>query len=178
MSNYINNITLEYLLNPSLYEKITNSKNLKGENNNDNDIKFYRHRIIELTKKMCKNEFDNEILKNSFYNYINTIIYYLKSLDTKDIIQSEYSDFNFNGDLSSNLDISSSHDLDISYSSNLDITYTNINTKKSNKLDNFVIVSNSKKKEKILPQKKTINLQDEKLKKKGVNKKEEKKIST
>ena len=35
------------------------------------------------------------ILKVLFLNYANTIIYYLKNLDEKDIFQSDYKDFQF-----------------------------------------------------------------------------------
>ena len=95
MSNekYINNITLEYLLNPILYDKI----NCQDHNSDQlilDDILFYRRRICKYTKDMCKGNYINNNFKKLFLNYATAIVYYLKQLDEKDIIQSDYNDLN------------------------------------------------------------------------------------
>ena len=56
---YINSVTLEYLLNPLLYNKINDQKNASS-NLLFQDIKFYRKRICQITKDMCKGEFIDE----------------------------------------------------------------------------------------------------------------------
>jgi hypothetical protein len=55
---YINKITLQYLLNPNLI--------VNNEIDNDElekDIKFYRKRINQITKDMCKTNYINNNLK-------------------------------------------------------------------------------------------------------------------
>ena len=162
---YINSITLEYLLNPTLYTKISEQKN-----NSDHlifkDIKFYKKRICQITKDMCKGEYINDNLKILFLNYASTIIYYLKQTDAKDIYQQDYSDLTEK--LSSNLfvdtDIST---VDFSSADNLLINIPN----PVNNLDNFVKKLNVNLEQQILPKKRVANLKDPVLKKKGVKKK-------
>lgn len=93
--NTINGITLEYLLNPVLYDKVKNNKEPKSKNNLEN-IEFYKDRIITITKKMCKNKFENDTLKSAFIVYVNTLIYHFKTEDVKNIIQEEYKNINNN----------------------------------------------------------------------------------
>lgn len=158
---YINSITLEYLLNPSLYERI-NQRNLDN-NFIYKDIKFYRKRICQITKDMCKGDYINDNFKTLFLNYVNTIIYYFKQLDEKDILQSDYKDFEFTPSISPHL-------LDLSYNYNADNLLVNSPPQVSN-LDNFVKKININNKEKILPKKRVANIKDPDLKNKGVKKK-------
>ena len=164
---YINNITLEYLLNPSLYEKI-NKRNNPVDNQIYKDAIFYRKRICQLTKDMCKGEYINNNFKNIFLAYANNIIYYLKQIDTEDIYQEDYSDLSNNSINKLNLDISG---LDITEANNLLI---NIREPISN-LDNFVKKLNINLEDKILPQKRVANIKDPALKTKGLVKKSNKK---
>jgi hypothetical protein len=158
--NYINSITLEYLLNPNLYEKINNQKNT-----NDNlifkDILFYRKRICQITKEMCKGQYIDDTFKQIFINYAHTIIYYLKHLDEKDILQSDYEGLT--------IPICKIPLL------KTDITEVNqllINQPiEINNLDNFVKKLDSQPPEKILPKQRIVNIKDPALKKKGLKKK-------
>lgn len=157
---YINNITLEYLLNPVLYDKISGQKN-NSEELFFKDIQFYRKRVCQLTKDMCKGEYNNDNLKTIFLTYATSLIYYLKQLDEKDIIQSDYIDFNN--------DISNQHCLTNDISSNFNVDELILNTPHAiNSLDNFVKKINVKEKDKILPQKKITNIKDPMLKNKGL----------
>ena len=90
---YINKITLEYLLNPNMLVK---NNQTKLDNNLEKDIKFYRKRINQLTKDMIKGNFPNNDLKMIFENYTYELIYYFKQQDTKDIYQEEYLDLSLN----------------------------------------------------------------------------------
>tara|TARA_B100001093_G_C26825083_1_gene1013630 strand:+ start:359 stop:880 length:522 start_codon:yes stop_codon:yes gene_type:complete len=160
---YINNITLEYLLNPVLYEKINNEKD-KCDNIILNDIKFYKKRLCQLTKNMCKGEYTNENLKSVFLNYASTMIYYLKQLDEKDILQSDYN--NLHSELSPIKEESS----DVSLCQNIDNLMMNLSNSDNN-LDNFIKRVNIKENEKIIPHKRVADIRDPKFKNKGVKNK-------
>ena len=156
---YINNITLQYLLNPILYEKIHSTEKISNEVILD-DISFYRQRICKYTKDMCKGNYVDNNLKNIFINYANNIIYYLKQLDEKDIIQSDYNNLNLTcGEKLNNI-----NSID---ASNIDNIIINRSKQKSMNLDNFV-KNVGLKSEKILPKKRIINIKDPRLKKKGL----------
>jgi len=161
---YINNITLEYLLNPILYEKINDQKKLFNEDILK-DIKFYRRRICQITKDMCKEDYVNNNLQSLFFNYANNIIYYLKQEDEKDIFQSQYDNLILNNETNNICDISNLENFD----DNIDNLLLNIKPKNNN-LDNFVKKINIKNTEKILPQIRIANIKDPILKKKGVKK--------
>ena len=159
---YINSITLEYLLNPCLYEKINHQKNT-----NDKlvfkDIIFYRKRICQVTKEMCKGEYINETFKTMFLNYAHSIVYYLKQLDEKDILQSDYTNLNLKVTNPMINDISNNYE---------DINELLINKPQCiNNLDNFVKKINVHIPDKILPQRRIANINDPALKKKGLKKK-------
>jgi hypothetical protein len=159
---YINKVTLEFLLNPLLQEKLA-----KSEHNDATlipDIKFYRKRICQLSKDMCKGIYINDSLKPAFLNYTTALIYYLKQLDEKDILQSEYDDL---------VDNSVSIETDISMDiCNNDFDKLLINIPKPvNNLDNFIKKINVNVQDKILPQKKITNTKDPILKTKGLKKK-------
>lgn len=162
---YINSVTLEYLLNPLLYSKINDQKNASS-NLIFKDIKFYRKRICQMTKDMCKGDYINDNLKSQFLNYANAIIYYLKQLDEKDIYQEEYNNLTINKiqDIS-NVNVENK-DLD-----NDDPDHLLINQPDPiNNLDNFIKKINIKNEDKIIPQRKVANINDPNLKRKGVKK--------
>ena len=159
---YINSVTLEYLLNPILYDKISN-QNTKEQVILE-DLEFYRKRICQITKDMSKGKYINDNLKSVFYNYATTVIFYLKQLDEKDILQSHYSNLNF--DISTNDCLTP----DLSYNFNPDNLIIN-QPKKNNTLDSFIKKINIESIDKILPQQRIANITNPVLKTKGVKKK-------
>jgi hypothetical protein len=159
---YINSITLEYLLNPYLYEKINSQKNAT-DNLIFKDILFYRKRICQITKEMCKGQYINETFKAMFLNYAHALVYYLKQLDEKDILQEDYNDL-----LLTKLSSNSSQLLDISF--NIDNILIN-KPKEISNLDNFVKKINVNMPEKILPKQRIVNIKNPALKNKGLKKK-------
>ena len=165
---YINNITLEYLLNPHLYEKIHSDKNNIDESLL-RDIDFYKERLCKMTKDMCKGKFINNNIKNIYYNYATTIIYYLKQLDEKDLLQSYYNDLNLDNNIDNNNAIGNSSDISLIPTSVENLVINKISKNKS--LDNFVKKININKDDKILPQRRVANISDPALKKKGLKKK-------
>jgi hypothetical protein len=85
--SYINKITLEYLLNPSIHIKTNDSNELL-----ENDIKFYKKRICQITKEMSRGEVINQNLQSIFNNYASQLIYYFKQIDYDELHKGEYND--------------------------------------------------------------------------------------
>jgi hypothetical protein len=164
----INQITLDCLLNKAQYEKYLRRNLSKSINNNDK--KFYRKRICNLTKELFKEENSNNIppdIKYVFDNYIKICINYFKLMDRSDIIQEEYKE------LKETTEESFVTDEELSQSNALLMRSVKVNPG----LDNFVTVKMTKQQDEIIiPQQRDINLRDPKLKKKGIAAKEKKNI--
>ena len=170
---YINNITLEYLLNPNLYQKINEQKNDANQLLLLEDTLFYKHRICKLTKDMCKGNYINNNLKNIFINYATTIVYYLKQLDEKDILQSDYD--NIETLDNSNVELNDVSNNNYLTNNIIDTNKLIINKPKIiNNLDNFIKKVNIVSTEKILPKKRIVNIKDEHHKTKGIKNKNKK----
>ena len=154
---YINNITLEYLLNPALYER------LNCINNNEQvileDIQLYRKRICQLTKDMTKGSYINDNIKKSFINYADTLIYHLKHIDEKDILQSDYDNLDI-CDSSNNICDSSNNICDSEESKNFNDIL--MNKPLTNNLDAFVVKTNTKTINNFIPQQKLVNTKNSK----------------
>lgn len=146
----IDKITLQYLLNPNIYDKINTNK----EDNNDNLEKYdkYKNKILNLTEEMLNNKFLNNHLKIDFNNYCKNLIYHIKNEELKNIIQDEYKDFKPKNKKKILIDISNLNLNDISLDAN---NFLN-KSKKHNDLNSFIIKNNNKK-SKILPKKKNLD---------------------
>ena len=157
----MNEITLKYLMNPSHYERYYEENPLCNEDFLT-DKKFYRKRIIGLTKDMFKDNFENDHIKGVFDLYIKNLISYFKEIDTKDIIQKEYKHL-----------VLPSNTADILNEKAIDDANAMIFVEpKPPTLDTFVNIVRTKRDDEILPLKKEIDLKDPKLRKKGVKKKD------
>ena len=91
--NELDNITLNCFANKIQYDSIMKKNDHCNDNNLINDKKFYKKRILDLTKKLFRNEVEDTQLANCFNSYIKSCIIYLKFLDKKDIIQKKYDDY-------------------------------------------------------------------------------------
>ena len=167
-SNFINQITVDCLINKSQKEKLENKANgyfLKK------DKKFYRRRILNLTKEMLLNSYSDEVLpdvKNAFENYVKTCIGYFKIKDEMDIIQKDYETDTLLDELTANKldedDMVTPEEADKLMMRSIKINHL--------PLDKFVKIKQLKPvRPIIIPQQKEINLQDPNLKKKGISKK-------
>ena len=117
---------------------------------------------------MCKGTYIDDNLKTIFLSYANTIIYYLKQLDEKDILQTDYSDLKSSQPICQRL----ASNLSCDSSSNFNADNLIINKPKEiRNLDDFVKKINIDVTEKILPIRRIANIKDPKLKIKGVKKK-------
>lgn len=169
---YIENVTIQYLLNPNLQNQIIKNNTILSKDFND-DVKFYKKRIGQYVKDICKDinseTFEistNDKTKLACINFIKNLIEDYKFNDTKDILQEDYEEYNVidNYDISNNVSNNKSN-------SNYDIDNILLKEeKKTISLDNFVKVKNVTKRE-ILPNKREANLQEPHLRYKGLKKK-------
>jgi hypothetical protein len=191
-------ITLEFLTNP-LYHNIINLKSSLTNDNkiNKHHLKFYRKRIIALSKEILNGNSPNESLKKIHDDYVRAAIIYLKMVDTKDIIQEQYKSDLSNNEMGPNEmgpnEMGSNEmgpnemgpneilpDINTINFSNETTSVDNANQQMMRKivnisnLDNYVISTNTQNKEYILPTKKEINLHAPDLKTKGIKKKDKK----
>lgn len=171
---YINQITLDCLINKEQFNRHINDKVSKSLSKKDK--KFYRRRIFDLTKSLLINKDKPKDLlpdvKYAFDNYMKSCIHYFKTIDNNDIIQDDYKDLdNINEIMNEHLDNElSDTDLNLESKEEADkLMMRSINLKPT--LDNFIQKVKIKSEEIILPKQKEINLTDPVLKTKGIKKK-------
>ena len=89
----INQITLDCLLNKEQYSKYLNNTMNKTLHSNKKDRKFYKKRILQLTKDLLSSETDATMdIMYAFDNFTRTCISYFKMMDKTDILQTDYND--------------------------------------------------------------------------------------
>ena len=161
-------ITLDCLINKEIYEKMQNNFK-QSKNVNKKDKKFYRKRILNLTRELLLKKDDNynEInpdIKFSFDNYVKTCIQYFKIIDNNDIIQEQYKDFNASLDNVDDLNANNNN----YYDKEKDKLFMR-SIKMPNGLERFVKITTTKKPEEIiLPKIKEIDLKEPNLRIKGI----------
>jgi len=177
-TEYVNQVTLECLMNKDTYKKYVATK--KKSVVNKKDQKFYRRRILSLTKELLYPEEATEKSTSTptattttndpnivglFQIYSRACIEYFKSLDKNDIIQEDYSTLTPETTEMSAEDIKTQAEID-------QLFMRSIHVKEPTTLDKFVKRSTTAPKEDpILPKQKDINLRDPALKNKGIRKK-------
>jgi hypothetical protein len=163
-SDYINRVSLEYLLNKEQYNTLVGRETIKKTNKRD--IKFYKKRIFNLTRELLTTSDKPEMLppdvRQAFETYAHFCIEYFKILDNNDILQEDYSSIVEHKDDTVFTETQKEADKLLMRSIQLP----------NNSLDAFVKKKVVKKKDNIvLPQQKEINLKDPDLKIKGIPKK-------
>jgi hypothetical protein len=170
---FLNQASLDYLINTKQYKfQLTTALNTKI---NKKDKKFYRRRILSLTKDLLSKE-ETEIvvspdIKYAFDNLVKTCVSYFKILDRNDIIQEDFNDFNkgINEEIKEEKELSETEQFLKEENEKLLMRSVKLST---HSLDNFIKIKMTKQAEElIIPQQKEINLKDPILKNKGVNKK-------
>jgi hypothetical protein len=186
-TEYVNQVTLECLMNKDTYKKYVATK--KKSVVNKKDQKFYRRRILSLTKELLYPEesttttptptpttnpttktkptptINDPNIVGLFQIYSKACIEYFKSLDTNDIIQDDYSTLTPDTNEMSPEDIKTQAEIDKQF-------MRSIHVKEAATLDKFVKRSTpAPKEDPILPKQKDINLRDPALKNKGIRKK-------
>jgi hypothetical protein len=181
-TEYVNQVTLECLMNKDTYKKYVATK--KKSVVNKKDQKFYRRRILSLTKELLYPEevaekpttttpptttptttTNDPNIVGLFQIYSKACIEYFKTLDKNDIIQEDYSSLTPETAEMSAEDIKTQAEIDQQF-------MRSIHVKEPTTLDKFVKRSTTAPKEApILPKQKDINLRDPALKNKGIRKK-------
>lgn len=169
---FISDVTLEYMMNKQQYAKhiVEHSTILKKETSSRKDKKFYRRRIIDLTKRLLNNEKPETMfpdVTSAFEYYSKICVEYFKVLDKTDIIQEDYTDLSSNSVNEIKNDFLSESSIDAD-----NLMMRSIKIQEPNALEKLVKRKSTKmKKQTILPLQKNINLKDPNLKNKGICKK-------
>lgn len=173
----IDSITLDFFANKSQYNSVLRKKDMYENKNFNIDKKFYKKRILDLTKRLFRDEIVDDQLLFVFHGYLKQCIGYLKTTDTSDVIQEKYHT-GLEGEGQGEGQGASKNVIDSSYVSIQPTSYTSCDhlfgkvedVKKVN-LDSFVINNTVKNKKKILPEKEKLNIKTKGHKTKGISKK-------
>ena len=88
--NSVDDVTLEYMVNVAQYEKYLRKNNIDYDTGFKRDLKFYRKRIISITKDLFKDELKDVTLNGAFNMYMKACISHLKFEDQSETIQKCY----------------------------------------------------------------------------------------
>lgn len=187
----INYITLETMANIDTYNKYLKKNNLDHDTVLKRDKKFYKKRIIAMTKDILNNNVNNnsdspidDIVINAFNGFARLCISHFKFKDTMDNIQGDYKDVGISTGTSTSIIHGKNSNGENYNGENCNEVNDNTNTiNEANKLfmkqvdkkvitmDNFVIkTSPPPEDEMIIPKTKDFNLKDPKYKKKDIKK--------
>ena len=186
-TNIMHSIDLEYLINPDQHKKITEKYETVNKISED-ERKFYRKRMLQLTRDLIAGEVSNTNLESAFDNYMQESIKYFKFMDKKDIIQGEYTELNEeikkkherkkkqniedNKKKKSLKSESNKKGIPQLTGENADELLINRTQLKDPCMNSFIKVKrNPMEKKHIMPKQREIDLTDPKLKRKGVKKK-------
>jgi hypothetical protein len=187
--NMLDDMTLAYMVNTSQYEKYLKKNHIDYDSAFKRDIRFYRKRIVSLTKDLFKEQFENDknqnVLMGAFNIYMRACISYLKFSDQSDTIQKCYVCLGMtdtNGDKQNKMNETinnqtscvcknkNENDLFELHKAN-ELCFQPKEVKKIT-LDNYVIRKNVKKSEPVVyPQQFTFNPRDPAFKHKGLKSK-------
>jgi hypothetical protein len=178
--NMLDDMTLAYMVNTSQYEKYLKKNHIDYDSAFKRDIRFYRKRIVSLTKDLFKEQFENDknqnVLMGAFNIYMRACISYLKFSDQSDTIQKCYvclgttTNQNQMNETSCVCKNKNENDLFELHKAN-ELCFKPKEVKKIT-LDNYVIRKNVKKSEPVVyPQQFTFNPRDPAFKHKGLKSK-------
>lgn len=164
-----NNVDLLYLTNPQFIDKYNKTNSKKSAGISQEDIKFYRKRILETTKNYLRGQKLSNEITASFENYAEHLIDHYKFIDKKDIVQKEYSDIKEKKkNPIKNFKLMENNEL---------IMKTKENRVKTIKDYLPIVVKEKKKKKMVIPKQKKYDIKNPDLRLKGVKqKKKNKKI--
>lgn len=94
--NEINYMTLEYMVNTDQYERYLKKNKLDNDTIFKKEKRFYRKRILSLTRELLHNEIQDTTLITSFNYFAKSCIMYFKFKDKSDILQQDYHDISNN----------------------------------------------------------------------------------
>ena len=169
---FVNQVTLDCLLNKELYNSQVRGKRAKQINKEEH--RFYRKRTLNLFKEMInKNSPENLFpdVKYAYDNFVNAAVNYFKTIDNSDIIQAEYAGLDSPEDKTASQPAQADCSVNLASSLDADMCMMRSIKMETPTLDKYVIRTKTKKKSEILlPQQKDINLHNPELKTKGLKK--------
>ena len=168
---------LEYLMNPTLYDKYQKLSSKERETAFLQDKQFYRKRIQQMAKDCAKYKLVKgateppKALMNSFDAFSKQCIVYFKTIDENECYQDEYNDME-SINVSKNTVYYSGNHANEEHNINMDAELLgNIPERKVITMDEFVEKKKTKPAKPIhLPQQKNANVKDEKYRTKGLKK--------
>ena len=167
--SYVNQLTIDCLVNKEMINSHINKKQLKKEQKEE--IKFYRKRTYNLFKELINGNTPEDLLpdvKYAYDNFVKSTIHYFKTIDNNDIIQAEYADLDkCKDDVIYELDASSSNASSVEADK---LLMRSVKVDLPPTLDKYVTKTIIQKREAdlILPKQKEINLLDPQFKTKGL----------
>ena len=166
---FVNQVTIDCLLNKEHYEKHLIQTNDKITHKKDK--KFYKKRIYNLTKELLVNNSPKNLfpdVKYAFDNYVKSCIHYFKAIDSNDILQEHYKEYENIDEL---LNMNGGDQIHVGNIENQEEANELLMRKiimPECTLDGFVKKKTLQKEQIILPKQKEVNLKDPSLKKKGI----------
>ena len=156
-------VDLLYLTNPNFKIKY----NKKQESFlNEEDVKFYRKRILQTTKDYLRGSRLTEEINNVFEEYANMLIQHYKFIDKKELIQEDYKNLPKKKERKPK-------NFKLHKENELMMKKTEIE-KKTIKDFIPIVVKERKKKKMVIPKKKDFDLKNPKNRKKGLKKEKSK----
>jgi hypothetical protein len=167
MSNsYINQITLDFLLNKELMGK--NVIRQSEKQINKEDFNFYRKRIFNLFKEIISNNTPSNLppdVKYTYDTFIKSSINYFKVSDNNDILQEQYKDIEKAG--SETIEETSLEQVNSLEADKLMMRSVKMDV---STLDKYVKRKTIKKEQIILPKTREVDIKNPELKNKGLKK--------
>ena len=163
----ITQITIDCLLNKDQYSKYLKATLQKTAESSKKDRKFYKRRILQMTKDMLlSDDIDtNGDMMFAFDNFSRTCISYFKMVDKTDLLQIDYPNMLIESDIVGE---------DVPEMTFEESTKTLMRSIKINTttMDKFVKRTQTvPENPPIVPLKRTVNLKDPELRNKGIRKK-------
>lgn len=157
-------VTLAYLTNPAYFRDIGKRMN-PSSSASDDDVRFYRRRLISLYKDLLSGEKVNESIDDAHEHFVHLVIAHFKRVDTEQVLQEEYSDTD--ADAGAN-----AKDVDVSLAAESDPNAVLLKKEVAvPTLDNFIVSTKPSVPETPPPNRRVVNLRDEHFRDKGVPKK-------
>jgi len=180
--NTIDDVTLAFMVNTAQYEKYLKKNHIDFDSGFKRDLRFYRKRIISLTKDLFKSENGNQngtenqnidvTMVGAFNMYMRACISYLKFSDQSEMIQKCYVCLgisNENNDMKKCTCKNNGDENNMDELNQANALCFKPKEVKKITLDNYVIRKNVKKSEPIVyPQQFTFNPKDPSFKYKGL----------
>ena len=139
-----NKLDLLYFTNNQARKQIhSDEKQIEEKEINKSDIKFYRKRILQLTKDLLRGKKMSNIINGSFDAYIDTAIKSFKFEDEAELLQAEFKDLEEKKKKNKTSTEFKSSESD-------KFMMKDLKNKKNDNIKNFAIIKTKKKKEKLI----------------------------